>query len=173
MSFSQDSINVICFVVGQLEIPKIDFQKMTSLPSIGFWVISQPKIMILAWNFVQQLVTHSSITYIPVFRISIKIWFFWHLLLKTRTFDFRASKTQNFENTRWPFCRALNFTLLCLLVAFYFKIIHSRSIWMLANFRPEIACHDVTKTPFSKKKLLNGFADILLEDVKLMLNKVP
>ena len=60
--------------------------KNTSLPSIGFWAIAQQKIKILAWNFVKPLVTHSSITYIPFFGISIKFWIVGHLFLKQMKF---------------------------------------------------------------------------------------
>ena len=36
------------------------------------------------------------------------------------------------------------------LVAFYFNILHSRNIWMLADFRSKTAWHDVTKPHFLK-----------------------
>ena len=84
---SQDSKNVICFILRPLEIPKIEFKVVTSLPLPGFWTIAQPKIKILARNFVQLSLAHSSNIYISFFRYlqkndfvriyywQIKIWF--------------------------------------------------------------------------------------------------
>ena len=54
---------------------------------------------------------------------------------------------------------------------FYFQRAHSRSLQTFAAFRPKIAEHDVTKISFSQK-FLNGFSEILLEDVKLMPDEV-
>ena len=118
------------------------------------------------------VITQISKTYIPIFWISIKFWIFRHLFSQSRNFDFWCSKTQTFENSRQPFSGTLNFIyFLYLLVAFYFGILHSRSIWMCADFRPEIAWHDVTKTPFLKS-FWTDFAEIVFEDAKLMLNEV-
>ena len=41
---SQDSKKVICFDVGQLEMPKMRFKKVTSSPLPGFWAIAQPEM---------------------------------------------------------------------------------------------------------------------------------
>ena len=57
------------YVVRQLQIQKIEFQKMTSLPLSGLWANTEPKIKILASNFVHLLLVHSSITPIPLFWI--------------------------------------------------------------------------------------------------------
>ena len=82
---SQDSKNAICFVVRQLEIPKIENQK-TSLPLLGFWAIAQLKIKILAWSFVHMLEANSSITHISFFGyllyfqfLGIHFWKKWNL----------------------------------------------------------------------------------------------
>ena len=79
---SQDSKNVICFVVRQIEIPKIKCKKVTSLPLLGYCAIAQPIIKILVWNFVYMLVAHSSILYIPGFWIFIKKLIFWAFIFK-------------------------------------------------------------------------------------------
>ena len=51
---------------------KSRFKKVTSAPLHGFWSIAQPKIKILAGNFVHLLLVHSSILYIPGFEIPLK-----------------------------------------------------------------------------------------------------
>ena len=57
---------------------------------------------------------------------------------------------------------------------FYFKRVHSRSLQTFATFWPKISEHDVTKTPFSKKKKISTilFSENLVVDVILMLKKV-
>ena len=126
---------------------------MTSLPLPGRWAIAQPKIKILAWNFVQLLMAHSSIAYIP-FLYPQHFQFCWHFFVKNRNFDFWGSKARNFENPRWPFCRACNVASfgICWL-RFTLKSYIPEAFESWPFFRPKIAWHDVTKTPFSWKFL--------------------
>ena len=58
------------FVVRQFAIPRIDFKKLTSLPLLGYWATSQPKIKTFPWNFEHMLVAHSSIIY--------SVFYFWN-----------------------------------------------------------------------------------------------
>ena len=59
---------------------------------------------------------------------------------------------------------------LAFLIASHFKTEHSSNLKTFAVFLPKMAKHDVTKT-FSQKKI-DGFSEILVADVKLMLGKV-
>ena len=87
-------------------MPKMRFKKVTSSPLPGFWVIAQPEINILDWNFVPWLLVYGSILYIPFFYlekcdfIGIYVWKskFWFLI-------FWGSKN---EYLSLPFCRAFN-----------------------------------------------------------------
>ena len=58
--------------------------------------------------------------------------YFW----KNRYFDFWGSKRKISTNRDSQFVESVILHLWCFLVAFAFKILHFRSIWMLAVFRP-------------------------------------
>ena len=127
--------------------------KSDVITTLGFWAIahSQLKRRILAWNFVHLLV-HSSITcrysgFLDIYKnVDFLVIYF-----ENPDFDFKGSKAKFYENPRQPFCWTCNLTPLgvCWL-HFTLKVRHSRSIWMLAVFRPKIAWHDAIKTLFSQ-----------------------
>ena len=141
---------------------------MTSLPLLGFWAFAQPNIKILAWNFVHRLVAHSSIIYIIHFYIY-KTSFLGHLFLKNQNLDFGAQKPQISKIRDSHFAEPVIWHPSVFFFAFYFKTLHSRSIWMLAVFRHKIAWHDVAKASFSQNDSTD-FAENLCIGAKLMLN---
>ena len=152
------------------EIPTIDFHKMTSLPLPGRWAIAQPKIKILAWHFVQLLLARSSIVYIPFF-ISSTFWILLVFVLwKIEILIFKGQKPEISKIRDGRLVERVMSHLLVFLIAFYLKILRSRSLSKLAVFRPKIAWHNVTKTPFFENFSI-GFK-LLFQNAKLMLNKV-
>ena len=74
---SQDSKNVSYFYLGQLEMPKIVFQKsdIITFTCFFFLTIAQPNIKILLWNLVCVLFVCWFIANSSVFWMTPKCWF--------------------------------------------------------------------------------------------------
>ena len=85
---------------------------------------------------------------------------------------FWGSQGKVIKNLRRPFCTELNFTPFGFFVVFHFKTVQSTRLQTFTAFWPKIAEHDVPKTQFSQKFLDRFFSEILIEDVKLIPNKV-
>ena len=161
----------ITFIFQNLvkETPKKLIWKMTSCAYSTSGAISQTNIKALVWNWVCLFYIRSHNTYLPVFWKFWKKMFFQKFFWKNRFFYFWGSKTQNFENPRWPSFRefdlhsvgayGLPFPLLPDFIRFFKQ---------LPLFHPK--WHNMTSSKLNfLKKFWTNFDQIFSKDVELML----
>ena len=147
---------------------------MTSLPLLGFWAIAQPKRKILAWNFGHLLITHSSMICIYGFWIYVKKRLLKHLFFwKIDIVIFWVKSQKNswqIQGSRFVDC-----VIWHLLVFVSCGLLKNPTFQKHLNagrfFYPKSRGVTSLKRHFLKN-VTTDFAEIVFEDVKLMLNTV-
>ena len=94
-----------------------------------------------------------------------------HWCLKKNKISNFESQNEKLQKTRFLHCCGFNFISFGVFFRVYFKTIHFRDLRVVVVFLPKMAKHDMIKTIFFQT-FLNRFSDILMKDVKMMLDKV-
>ena len=152
-------------------MPKNTFKKVPSSPLPVFLPLHS-QIKLLLWNFIYVLFVCSFTTYIPVFGYPQHFCLYKHLFLKNQNFEFWESKSRNIKNPRSPDCSTLNSTSFGVYgLSFTSKVYILEACKHLPLFDPKSRNMTSLKRHFLKN-FSTDFSEILLEDVKLMLDKV-
>ena len=136
---------------------------------------AQSKIKTFLWNFLPMRVVYIKFIAYIRFLITLKFWIFSRLLLKTKVWVSRV-KIGKIKHPRQLFCRMFNFASFGVFGCVYFKTVNKDiAVFWPSNicrfFWPKERNKTLLKCQFLKY-FWTDFSDILVEDVKLILNKV-